>query len=89
MPLAQATAHSRRPYPPVSCLTPMLGVRGGIAGDFTVTMLADDHFWMFGSGMAECYHQRFWEMVPMPEGVSLESRTTDWCGFSVAVSVGF
>ena len=25
-----------------SCLTPMLGVRGGIAGDFTVTKLAED-----------------------------------------------
>lgn len=67
-----------------SCLTPMLGVRGGIAGDFTVTKLAEDHFWMFGSGMAEHYHQRFWEMVPMPAGVTLESRTEDWCGFSVA-----
>ncbi len=67
-----------------SCLTPMLGVRGGIAGDFTVTKLGDDHFWIFGSGMAESYHQRFWEMVPMPDGVTLESRTEDWCGFSIA-----
>ena len=67
-----------------SCLTPMLGVRGGIAGDFTITKLDDDHFWMFGSGMAEGYHQRFWEMVPPPAGVTLESRTQDWCGFSVA-----
>jgi len=67
-----------------SCLTPMLGVRGGIAGDFTITKLDEDHFWMFGSGMAEGYHQRFWEMVPAPAGVTLESRTEDWCGFSVA-----
>ncbi len=67
-----------------SCLTPMLGVRGGIAGDFTVTKVADDHFWMFGSGMAEEYHRRFWEMVPAPAGVTLESRTDDWCGFAVA-----
>ncbi len=67
-----------------SCLTPMLGVRGGIAGDFTITKLADDHFWMFGSGMAERYHQRFWQMLPMPEGVTIESRTDDWCGFSIA-----
>lgn len=67
-----------------SCLTPMLGVRGGIAGDFTVTKLADDHFWMFGSGMAEEYHRRFWDMVPAPEGVTIESRTDDHCGFSIA-----
>ena len=67
-----------------SCLTPMLGVRGGIAGDFTITKLDEDHFWMFGSGMAERYHQRFWQMLPMPKGMSIESRTEDWCGFSVA-----
>ena len=46
-----------------SCLTPLLSVRGGIAGDFTITKLADDHYMMFGSGMAERYHQRFFQMV--------------------------
>ena len=67
-----------------SCLTPLLGVRGGIAGDFTITKLADDHYWMVGSGMAERYHVRFWETVPKPEGVDLVSRTADWCGFNIA-----
>ncbi len=67
-----------------SCLTPLLGVRGGIAGDFTITKLADDHYWMVGSGMAERYHVRFWESVPKPEGVELVSRTAEWCGFNVA-----
>ena len=42
-----------------SCLTPLLGVRGGIAGDFTITKLSNEHFWMIGSGMAERYHQRY------------------------------
>jgi dimethylglycine dehydrogenase len=67
-----------------SCLTPLIGVRGGIAGDFTVTRLADDEFMVIGSGMAERYHQRFWNMVPMPEGVSFESLTETMCGFNVA-----
>ena len=67
-----------------SCLTPLIGVRGGIAGDFTVTRLADDEFMVIGSGMAERYHQRFWNMVPMPEGVSFESLTEAMCGFNVA-----
>ena len=67
-----------------SCLTLLIGVRGGIAGDFTVTRLADDEFMVIGSGMAERYHQRFWNMVPMPEGMSFESLTEAMCGFNVA-----
>ncbi|MGJ8590844.1 MAG: FAD-dependent oxidoreductase, partial [Yoonia sp.] len=47
-----------------SCLTPLIGVRGGIAGDFTVTRPAEDEFWIIGSGMAERYHQRFFNAVP-------------------------
>jgi dimethylglycine dehydrogenase len=67
-----------------SCLTPLIGLRGGIAGDFTVTRLADDEFMVIGSGMAERYHQRFWNMVPTPEGMSFESLTEAMCGFNVA-----
>ena len=67
-----------------SCLTPLIGVRGGIAGDFTVTRLADDVFIIIGSGMAERYHQRFWAMVPRPASVTFESLTEAWCGFNIA-----
>ncbi len=67
-----------------SCLTPLIGVRGGVAGDFTVTKLADDEFMMVGSGMAERYHQRFFNMVPLPEGTTFEVQTDDICGFNVA-----
>lgn len=67
-----------------SCLTPMLGVRGGIAGDFTITMLDDEHYWMVGSGIAERYHQRYFAAVERPDTVSFESRTSDYCGFNVA-----
>ena len=67
-----------------SCLTPLIGVRGGIAGDFTVTCIADDEFMIIGSGMAERYHQRFWNMVPMPDGVTFESLTEAMCGFNIA-----
>ena len=67
-----------------SCLTPLIGVRGGIAGDFTVTRMGDDEFWIIGSGMAERYHQRFWAMVPMPEGTRFDSMTDHWCGFNIA-----
>jgi dimethylglycine dehydrogenase len=67
-----------------SCLTPLISKRGGIAGDFTVTRVAEDEFWVIGSGMAERYHKRFFKQVPLPEGTSFESHTEAMCGFNVA-----
>lgn len=65
-------------------LTPLIGRRGGVAGDFTVAKLADDSYMVFGSGMAERYHQRFFNAVPLPEGTLFRSMTQALCGFSVA-----
>ncbi|HEV7254741.1 MAG TPA: FAD-dependent oxidoreductase [Mesorhizobium sp.] len=67
-----------------SCLTPLIGKRGGIAGDFTVTRLGQDEFLVIGSGMAERYHGRFFRMVPLPEGTAFRSVTEALCGFNVA-----
>ncbi len=67
-----------------SCLTPLIGVRGGIAGDFTVTRTGAEEFYIIGSGMAERYHQRFFRAVPLPPGTTFESRTDAMCGFNVA-----
>ncbi|MBO6776682.1 MAG: FAD-dependent oxidoreductase [Marinibacterium sp.] len=67
-----------------SCLTPLIGVRGGIAGDATVTRVDEDEFWIVSSGMAERYQKRFYDAVPLPEGTVFESRTEDMCGFNVA-----
>ncbi|HPE61959.1 MAG TPA: FAD-dependent oxidoreductase [Thiolinea sp.] len=67
-----------------TCLTPLLGLRGGIAGDFTITQLDQDHYLMLGSGMAERYHQRFFQQVPRPQSVSFRSLTDSLCGFSLA-----
>ncbi|PLS21999.1 GcvT family protein [Neptunicoccus cionae] len=67
-----------------SCLTPMLGLRGGIAGDFTITKLAEDHFFMVGTGMAERYHQRYFQMVPLPDTVKFSIVTEAYCGVNVA-----
>ncbi|MBU2982514.1 FAD-dependent oxidoreductase [Lentibacter algarum] len=67
-----------------SCLTPLIGVRGGIAGDATVTKLADDEFWIISSGMAERYQKRFYDAVELPEGTTFESMTEEMCGFNVA-----
>jgi dimethylglycine dehydrogenase len=67
-----------------SCLTPLISKRGGIAGDFTVTRVADDEFWIIGSGMAERYHKRFFKQVALPQGTTFESMTEAMCGFNVA-----
>ncbi|WP_377190728.1 GcvT family protein [Ruegeria meonggei] len=67
-----------------SCLTPLISKRGGIAGDFTVTRLGAEEFWIIGSGMAERYHKRFFKQVPLPDGTTFESRTEAMCGFNIA-----
>ncbi|MEQ8369013.1 MAG: FAD-dependent oxidoreductase [Roseicyclus sp.] len=67
-----------------SCLTPLIGKRGGVAGDFTVTRLAEDELWVLGGGAAERFHQRFFRAIPLPEGTTFESMTEAYCGFNVA-----
>lgn len=67
-----------------SCLAPLIGVRGGIAGDFTVTKIDEARYMMIGSGLAERYHQRFFNALPLPEGTRFASKTKDICGFNVA-----
>jgi len=67
-----------------SCLTPLIGKRGGIAGDFTVTKLAEEEFLVVGSGMAERFHQRFFKAIPLPIGTTFESQTEALCGYNVA-----
>jgi len=67
-----------------SCLTPLIGERGGIAGDFTITKLGDDDFFMVGSGMAERYHQRYFNAVPRSATVDFSSATVELCGVNVA-----
>ncbi|MFA3916855.1 GcvT family protein [Ruegeria hyattellae] len=67
-----------------SCLTPLIGIRGGIAGDFTITKTDTDAYMMVGSGMAERYHQRFFDMVDRPEGTTLDRATNRIAGFNVA-----
>jgi dimethylglycine dehydrogenase len=67
-----------------TCLTPLIGVHGGVAGDFTVTKIAEDEFRIFGSGMAERFHARWFKKNPLPDGTRFESVTDALCGFNVA-----
>ncbi|KAG1647839.1 Dimethylglycine dehydrogenase, mitochondrial [Nymphon striatum] len=65
-----------------SCLTPLIGVRGGIAGDFTVTRMGEGR--VLDHRVGDGDHQRFFKEVPLPEGTTFESRTEAMCGFNVA-----
>jgi len=67
-----------------SCLAPLIGGRGGIAGDFTITCLAAGDYLMIGSGMAERYHRRFFDQVPLPAGTAWQSVTEAMAGFNLA-----
>lgn len=67
-----------------SCLTPLISVRGGVAGDFTITKTGEDAYMMIGSGMAERYHQRFFNMVDLPENTTFEVATDRIAGFNIA-----
>ena len=67
-----------------SCLTPLIGARGGVAGDYTVCRLGEEEFMVVGGGAAERYFQRFVSQVPLPEGTRFGSRTEAMCGFNLA-----
>ena len=67
-----------------SCLTPLISVFGGVAGDATVTRISDDEFWIISSGISERYQKRFYNSVYLPENTIFQSRTDEICGFNIA-----
>ncbi len=67
-----------------TCLTPLLSLKGGIAGDFTITKIHDNKFMMVGSGMAERYHQRFFNMIKISKDTSFKNVTNEIVGFNIA-----
>jgi dimethylglycine dehydrogenase len=75
---------NRMPRPGRMVLAPMLNDRGRIIGDFTVARLADDRFLMFGSGVAETYHMRWFEQHAPPLGVTLQPLPHALTGFMIA-----
>ncbi|HEX6141733.1 MAG TPA: FAD-dependent oxidoreductase [Geminicoccaceae bacterium] len=65
-------------------LSPMLNPAGRLIGDFTVARTGPDHFFVFGSGVAEEYHLRWFEAQLPDRGVSIRSRSHDLLGCSIA-----
>lgn len=65
-------------------LTPMLNDNGMLIGDFTLARETDDRFYIFGSGVAEQYHMRWFEAHLPTNGVSLRPFGLDLVGLQIA-----
>jgi dimethylglycine dehydrogenase len=65
-------------------LSPMLNDNGKLIGDFTVANAGRDRFVVFGSGIAELYHRRWFDAHLPATGVTLRSLADEWMGFAIA-----
>jgi dimethylglycine dehydrogenase len=74
---------NRLPAPGRIALSPMLNENGRLIGDFTVAN-AGDRYFLFGSGIAEQYHMRWFESHLADPDVTIRSLRTELLGFAVA-----
>jgi len=65
-------------------LAPMLNRSGKLIGDFTVAKVADERFYVFGSGIAEEYHMRWFGALLPEKGVKVRPLRDELVGFSLA-----
>jgi dimethylglycine dehydrogenase len=65
-------------------LAPMLNANGKLIGDFTVAKRSNEQFYVFGSGIAEDYHMRWFEAQLPNSGVAIRSLRSELTGFSIA-----
>ncbi|MEP7084860.1 MAG: FAD-dependent oxidoreductase, partial [Betaproteobacteria bacterium] len=75
---------NRLPQPGRLGLTPMLNDDGKLIGDFTVANLGNFRYLIFGSGIAEQYHLRWFEAHLPATGVSIRSLRNEILGFAIA-----
>jgi dimethylglycine dehydrogenase len=76
---------NRMPQPGRLVLAPMLNRQGRLIGDFTVAHTGPERFLVFGSGMAEQYHLRWFEAhLPADGRVRLRPLTAELLGFAIA-----
>ena len=65
-------------------LSPMLNDNGKLIGDFTVGNAGRNRFFVFGSGIAEQYHMRWFEAHLPPTGAAIRSLRTELLGLGIA-----
>ena len=74
----------RIPKPGRIALTPMLTPKGKLWGDLTVACLDDDLFYLFGSGVAQDMHRRWFELWLPRDGVSYRNRSDELHGIAIS-----
>jgi dimethylglycine dehydrogenase len=67
-----------------TALSPVLSRRGGVAGDFTISRLAEDRFWVVGSGAAERVQSRIFNDFLPAAGVRFAPVSEAYAGFNIA-----
>ena len=65
-------------------LSPMLSPNGRLLGDFTLARLAAERFMIFGSGVAEGFHMRWFESRLPERGVAVRPLAAHLGGFAIA-----
>ena len=63
-------------------LSPMLNQQAGLIGDFTLGKINDEEFYIFGSGVAETYHMRWFDQH-QAQGVTVQAIGLEWGGLSI------
>jgi dimethylglycine dehydrogenase len=68
-----------------TALCPMLSPKGRLVGDFTVTRLAEDRFWLLGAGTMQRIHMRWFETrLPKDGSVKVENQSLRYAGLQIA-----
>lgn len=65
-------------------LSPILTAKGKLHGDLTIGRLAEDRFFIFGSGLAQNVHRRWFEQHLPATGVTYRNCSDQWHGLSIA-----
>jgi len=65
-------------------LTPMLTPKGKLYGDLTVACMNEEKFMLYGSGVAQEMHRRWFESFLPREGVSYTNRSDDFHGIAIS-----
>ena len=74
----------RIPRPGRINLTPMLTSKGKLYGDLTVACIEDEYFILFGSGLMQEAHRRWFENRLPEKGVSYANRSDDYHGVAIS-----
>ena len=74
----------RIPRPGRINLTPMLTSKGKLYGDLTVACMEDEYFILFGSGLMQEAHRRWFENRLPEKGVSYANRSDDYHGVAIS-----